>query len=177
MHDRCGTTFLVFVLTISIICFAVFEALAGVPLKMAIPNKTVYNVVRILCKLAILPVVAGISYELLKVLSKTQSKWVYPLKAPGLLLQRLTTKEPTDDMLEVAITAFKTVMEMDKDESIKEQTFIVPKKCCEVTGEVKKELASIGITEDAEAEWIVSLALGIKRDEVYSDKQGLPMWY
>ena len=98
VHDRCGTTFIVFVLVISIIVFACFESLVGGELKGAL---------RVLCKLLLLPVVAGLSYELLKALAKTKSPLVLPLKAPGLLLQRITTKEPEDDMIEVAIAALK----------------------------------------------------------------------
>ncbi len=195
VHDRCGTTFLVFVMLISILSFALFESLAGEALLLALGKGPLYNLVRILCKLAILPIVAGLSYELLKALAKTECFIFYPLKVPGLLLQRITTKEPNDEMLEVAICAFKTVMEMDADETIEEKTFVVPKKCKEVTESIKKKLKDSGITESAEAEWIVSLTLKIKRDEVYSDKlvspknidkiealakermTGRPLWY
>ncbi len=187
VHDRCGTTFLVFVMVLSIIVFAVFESLVG----GGISNKFL----RIICKIALLPIVAGLSYELLKGLAKTSCFIFYPLKAPGLLLQRLTTKEPTDDMLEVAIKAFNTVMEMDEDQSIGEVSFIVPKKTCEVLADVKKELKANGIEEEAEAEWIVSLTLNIKRDQLSSEKlvssknieiinkivaeriTGRPLWY
>ncbi len=127
VHNRCGTTFLVFVMVISIIVFAVFEALAGAPLRSALGDGAVYKLVRILCKLAFLPIVAGLSYELLKALAKTDCWVVYPLKVPGLLLQRITTREPSDDMLEVAITAFNTVMKMDADPTVPEQDFGVSK--------------------------------------------------
>jgi len=195
VHDRCGTTFLVFVMLISILSFAVFEALAGEPLLNALGKGPLFNVVRILCKLAILPIVAGLSYELLKGLSKTDCFIFYPLKVPGLLLQRITTKEPTEEMLEVAILAFKTVIEMDNDSTIEEKKFVVPEKRSEVTKKVIERLEQNGITEQAEAEWIVSLTLNIKRDEVYADKlvspkdidkinmltderiSGKPLWY
>lgn len=157
VHDRCGTTFMVFVMLISILVFALVESLIG---------QSVEKFYRVLLKLALLPVVAGLSYELLKLLSKTKSILVFPLKIPGLLLQRVTTREPTDDMLEVAITAFKTVMEMDADQSIPTRKFVVPKKRSEILSEVKEKLAENGITESAEAEWIVSLTLKVKRDEL-----------
>ncbi len=169
VHDRCGTTFMVFVLTISILVFAVFEALAGQPLKVALGEGTVYNLVRVLCKLAFLPVVAGLSYELLKALAKTKSVLVKPIKIPGLLLQKITTREPDDGMLEVAITAFKTVMEMDENPEIPEKKFNIPKTRNQVIAEIKAELKANGVEEDAEAEWIVALTLNIKRDEVYTD--------
>ena len=163
VHDRCGTTFMVFVIVISILVFA------GVEAVFVHYGIAVEKIFRVLLKIAILPLVAGLSYELLKGLAKVKSKIFLPLKAPGLLLQRLTTKEPTDDMLEVAITAFKKVLEMDADSSVPEQQFIIPLKAKDLTEKVYKTLSENGITEKAEAEWIVSLTAGIKRDEVYSD--------
>ena len=154
VHDRCGTTFMVFVMLISILTFAVVESLVGGKIE---------NVFRILLKIALLPVVAGLSYELLKGLSKTQSPLVLPLKIPGLLLQRITTREPDDKMIEVAIASFNTVMEMDEDKTIKEKTFIVPEKRKDLVNRVKESLKENGIDEDAEAEWIVSIALDVKR--------------
>ncbi len=165
VHDRCGTTFMVFVLTISILVFACLEALIGVKIHKAL---------RILLKLACLPIVAGISYELLKGLSKTQSAWVKPLKVPGLLLQKITTREPDDKMLEVAITAFNTVMEMDDNPEIPEKQFEIPKTRKEILEEIKKRLLENSVEEEAEAEWIVALTLNIKRDEVQTDDLVLP---
>lgn len=186
VHNRCGTTFMVFVMLISILVFACFESLVG---------KEIENVYRVALKVCLLPVVAGLSYELLKGLAKTDCFIFFPLKVPGLLLQRVTTREPTDDMLEVAITAFKKVMEMDADSTIPEIEFIVPKKRDELLQDVKKTLADKGIDEPAESEWIVSLILGVKRDELNSktlvkacdverinkvvEKRitGMPLWY
>ncbi len=176
VHDRCGTTFIVFVLLISIIMFAVFESLAGAPLAIAIGSGRLYNLVRILCKLAMLPLIAGLSYELLKALAKTSSPIVLPLKVPGMLLQRLTTKEPDDKMIEVAITAFNKVIEMDNDPSIPEVSFELPKKRSELLKEVSEKLKQNGIEEQAEAEWILALKLGIKRDEVNSDNLVTPKY-
>ncbi|MBE5737337.1 MAG: peptide chain release factor N(5)-glutamine methyltransferase [Clostridiales bacterium] len=185
IHDRCGTTFMVFVMLISIILFAVVESLIG----------DVEQLYRVLLKIALLPVVAGLSYELLKLLAKTKSPLVFPLKIPGMLLQKITTKNPTDDMLEVAIVAFNTVYEMDRDPTIKEKQFIVSKKRCDLLKEVKQTLLEHGITENAESEWIISLTLGVKRDELdcetmvspkYIEKinsiveqriTGRPLWY
>lgn len=160
VHDRCGTTFMVFVLLISILVFALVESLIG---------SEVEKLFRILLKIALLPIVAGLSYELLKGLSKTDCLIFYPLKLPGLLLQRITTREPDDKMLEVAIKAFNTVMLMDADPSIPEQEFVVPKKCLDLLLEVKSKLSENGIIEDAESEWILSLTLGVKRDELTSE--------
>ncbi len=157
VHDRCGTTFMVFVMLISIIVFACVEALIGV---------SVERVWRILLKIALLPIVAGLSYELLKGLAKTKSRIFFPLKLPGLLLQKITTREPDDGMIEVAVKAFETVIAMDEDETIPETEFIVPMRVCDLTVKISEKLNSCGIDESAEAEWIVSIALGIKRDEV-----------
>ena len=186
IHDRCGTTFMVFVMLISILLFAVVESLIG---------QNVEKIFRILLKLALLPIVAGISYELLKVLAKTKSPFVLPLKLPGMFLQTLTTRKPTDDMLEVAITSFKLVYDMDNDSSIEEREFIFPKKRKDVFLNVNETLRKNGIFEQAEAEWIVSIVLNIKRDEVQSDElvsvhnidkinrivseriTGRPLWY
>ncbi len=186
VHDRCGTTFIVFVLFISIIVMACAESLLG---------QSVQGVLRVLLKLALLPVVAGLSYELLKLLSKTKSWIVFPLKAPGFLLQLLTTREPDNEMLEVAITSFSAVYEMDNDDSVPERKFELPVKRCDLLQQIKAKLKEHGIDEDAEAEWIVSLTLGIKRDEVNTENlvsvknvekinklvderiTGRPLWY
>lgn len=165
VHDRCGTTFIVFVLIISIIAFACFEALVG---------QSVNGILRVGCKIMLLPVVAGFSYELLKGLSKTDNKIFLPLKVPGLLLQKITTREPDDDMLEVAITAFNKVLEMDENPSIKEQQFVVPEKRKVLLDRIKATLKQNGIEEDAEAEWIVSLTLKIKRDQLNCDELVFP---
>ena len=186
VHDRCGTTFIVFVLVISILIFACFESLIG---------QSIDGALRVLCKFLLLPVVAGLSYELLKLLAKTKSPLVMPLKAPGLCLQLITTKEPDDKMLEVALTAFNAVLEMDNDKTIPEQKFVTAEKRKDLTERIAKELCDVGITEKSESEWIVSIALSIKREDVYSDnivtpkyvekaqailekrKTGRPLWY
>ncbi len=166
VHNRCGTTFMVFVMVISILVFACFEAIVG---------KEIEKIYRVLMKIALLPIVAGLSYELLKALAKTNCFLLYPLKIPGLLLQRITTREPDDEMIEVAITAFKTVMEMDADKNIPEVEFVIPKKREEILKEIKNKLASHGIYEDAEAEWIMSLILGVKRDELNTKNEVAPI--
>ncbi len=186
VHDRCGTTFIVFVLVISIIVYACFEALIGT---------SVEGVLRVLCKIVLLPIVAGLSYELLRALAKTENPVFLPLKAPGLLLQRITTREPDDKMIEVAITAFNAVLEMDGDESIPARKFVTAEKRVDLLKEVSETLKAHGIDEAAEAEWIVSLTLGIKRDQLKEDKnvspamvekikaltearcKGRPLWY
>ena len=96
LHPRCGTSFLFIVLIVSIVLFSI------------IPNLDFYY--RIAYRIALIPVIAGVSYELLRLSGKYRdSPIVKVLVAPGLLFQRLTTKEPTDDMLEVSVKAVKDV--------------------------------------------------------------------
>ena len=97
LHPRCGTAFLMTVFVIAILVFS----LAG--------NPTLW--LKILSRVLLLPVVAGISYEALRFSGRHFDRWwVRLLAQPGLGLQRITTAEPTDDMLEVAIAAAKRVL-------------------------------------------------------------------
>jgi uncharacterized protein YqhQ len=96
LHPRCGTSFLFIVLIISIVLFTIIPAL--------IPNLGFGG--NLAVRLLLIPVIAGISYELLRISGKYQnSPIIKVLVAPGLAFQYLTTKEPTDDMLEVSIKA------------------------------------------------------------------------
>ncbi len=96
LHPRCGTSFLVFVLIISLLLFSF----------LGWPNL----VVRILSRLLLIPVIAGISYELLKWAGRSDGMIVRVLSYPGLMLQKLTTAEPTLEQLEVAILSLKAVL-------------------------------------------------------------------
>ncbi len=189
VHPRCGTTFMVFVMLISIVLFAVFESV------LATNSIVLSKFLRVLCKIMLVPFVAGISYELLKGLAKTNSPIFLSLKLPGFLLQKITTKEPDDEMLEVAITAFKGVLEMDSDKEAKEQGFFSPMPRNELLKKVKTILNDNGITESSEAEWLLALCLNVKRGEVFSNDEvsvsdvkkinlvlrerisGRPLWY
>lgn len=96
-HPRCGTSFILVVMIVSILVFS----LLGRP----------DFVHRVLYKLLLLPVVAGISYEVIRFTGKHQDwTWVQFLSWPGLLLQKITTRQPTDDQIEVAIAAMKKVI-------------------------------------------------------------------
>lgn len=101
LHPRCGTSFLLFVMVISIILFSFIGWESPVE--------------RIITKLILLPLVAGISYEIIKFAGKSKSKIVCILSYPGMMLQKLTTNEPDDSQLEVAIAALKSILEKDKD--------------------------------------------------------------
>ena len=96
LHPRCGTSFLMFVMIISVILFSLF----GWP-----------NIwVRLLSRILLIPVVAGLSYELLKWAGRSDNAVVKVLSMPGLLLQKLTTREPSKEELEIAIASMKAVM-------------------------------------------------------------------
>ncbi|WP_242859297.1 DUF1385 domain-containing protein [Caloramator mitchellensis] len=96
LHPRCGTNFLLIVMIISIFIFSFFGW----------PN----FLIRILSRIILIPIVAGISYELIKWLGKSESKLSKILAYPGLMLQNLTTREPDDSQIEVAIEAIKRIL-------------------------------------------------------------------
>ena len=156
MHDRCGTTFLFIVMFISIILFSLIGWLIGGRIHTGVEALDFLLV--FLIKLAFLPIVAAVSYEALRLLSKIQSPVVLPLKAPGYLLQKLTTREPTDEMIECAVLAFRKVLDMDADPESPEKTFVTETKLSKLQAMMKKHFAEKNIDE-ADAEWILSLTL------------------
>jgi len=98
LHPRCGTSFLLLVFVISIVLFTVVGYQGNV------------YVWRLLSRLALLPVVAGVSYELLKLLAHSRGILARALRWPGIQLQRLTTKAPDDGMVEVAIVSMNVAL-------------------------------------------------------------------
>ena len=102
LHPRCGTSFMFFVLMISIIIFT-FISWDSV-------------VMRLLTKLLLFPVVAGLSFEMIKIAGKSTHPIVKALSYPGLMMQKITTNEPDDRQLEVAIIAFKCVLDESESE-------------------------------------------------------------
>ncbi len=174
IHDRCGTTFLFLVMAVSIVVFSVVNWVCDEYLDIFVYGKVVNFLIQFAVKILFLPFVAGLSYEVLKLLAKSQSKILLPIKAPGFALQKLTTREPTEDMLEVAIAAFNKVREMDADASVQESSFVVSKSVKKYTEELKTLFASEGIDE-SDAEWLVSVKSGVPRSELAeSDKMLLP---
>lgn len=96
VHPRCGTSFMMFVMIISLILFS----LLGWP-----------NIwVRLISRILLIPLVAGLSYELLKWAGRSDNSVVKVLSMPGLYLQKLTTREPSSEQLEIAITSMKAVL-------------------------------------------------------------------
>lgn len=102
-HPRCGTSFIIITLLVSIIVYSI------VPINPAewweIENTALAALLRVLIKLPLLPVVVGISYELIKLAGRYTNIFTKIISAPGLWMQRLTTREPDDSQIEVAIAA------------------------------------------------------------------------
>ena len=101
LHPRCGTSFLIFVMIITLLVFP----LLGWP--------SIWE--RILSRIIMIPVIAGLSYEVLKWAGASNSLIVKILSIPGIYLQKITTKEPDESMLEVAIVAMKAVLPEEDD--------------------------------------------------------------
>lgn len=111
-HPRCGTSFIFVVLIFSIIFYTIiakiFPAIAAV------------RILWLILKLVFLPVIMGICYEFIRYAGRHDNLFVKIVSAPGLWMQRLTTKEPTDDILEVGIAAIKAVItDNPEDDEIK----------------------------------------------------------
>ncbi len=106
-HPRCGTSFLLIVVIFAIVLFAIADTVV----EMQIGHKPTL-VQRFITHFSLLPLLGGISYELLKLSGKKRdNRYVRWLSAPGLWLQRITTQEPDDTQLEVAIVALKSALE------------------------------------------------------------------
>ncbi|MEG2625762.1 MAG: DUF1385 domain-containing protein [Christensenella sp.] len=105
LHPRCGTSFLLIVMIVSILIFT----LLGWSENWAI---------RIGLRLLMLPIVAGVSYEVLKLVAKYDNKFTMALRKPGMMLQYLTTREPDDGMIEVALISFLAAEGKTSDEEL-----------------------------------------------------------
>ncbi len=97
LHKRCGTSFMFFVLFVSIVLFFFIQV-----------ENPLYKV---LLRIALMPVVAGISYEIIRLAGRSNNFFVRILSAPGMMIQRMTTKEPEEDMIEVGIAAVEAVFD------------------------------------------------------------------
>ena len=171
-HSRCGTTFLFFVIAVSIMVFVLINFMLEkcgllVSTETINANATVVKIVNALIrlgfKLLFLPVVAAVSYELLKLLAKSDCLFVRILRAPGMLLQKLTTREPDDDMLEVAIVAFKTVLEMEQNDNVPEQQFKISVPYGVARSRFEKLAPS---ADESDIDWLFVEIAGCKRSEV-----------
>lgn len=166
-HSRCGTMFLFIVVAVSILVFVLINYMITA-CNLVVPSsvggyKVLNTLIKLGFKLLFLPVVAGVSYELLKLLAKSDCLFVRILRAPGMLLQKLTTKEPTDDMLEVSITAFKTVMEMDANPNLEEKKFDIRVPYGIARDRVKNIAKG---ADEADIDWLLVEVTGVKRSEL-----------
>jgi uncharacterized protein YqhQ len=100
LHRRCGTSFIFFVLLVSIILF--FFIRVGNPVE------------KVALRILLLPVIAGISYEIIRLAGRNDNPFIRIISAPGMWLQRMTTKEPDEQMAEVAIAAVEAVFDWKK---------------------------------------------------------------
>lgn len=113
LHPRCGTSFLILMILVSMVVSTIVQ--------MIFP--TVYDIawLWIVAKLLMLPIICGLGYEVLKLCGKYDNAITKIISAPGMWLQRITTKEPDDDMIEIAIAALKACDEIE-DEIVEENT-------------------------------------------------------
>ncbi len=102
IHKRCGTSFLFFVMFVSIVCFIAISA---------IMPKDVNVFVKVIVRLLLVPAIAGISYEILRAAGKYENAFLNIISKPGMWMQKFTTKEPDDSMIEVGIKAVEAVFD------------------------------------------------------------------
>ena len=158
VHDRCGTTFMFIVMAFSILFFSVFpvELLAG-------GGVFVNFILRVLSRIVMIPLVAGISYELLKLFAKYDNPFTRICKQPGLWLQKLTTRQPDDSMVEVAIVAFKETLSLETDKEYPIKSFDVDLPVKDAVEKYAEKLDN-----KTEAELIVMHVIGAKtKTELY----------
>lgn len=192
LHARCGTSFLFIVIAVNILIISLVNWALGVA---SIQNGVLQFLAKLGIEIVLLPVIAGVSYEILKFVAKFDNKFVLIFKAPGFFIQKVfTTREPDEQMAEVAIAAFEKVLEMDADPEMPETEFITGGILSQKLADTKKKFAECGIDE-SDAEWIYSIVLGIKRSELSAERvvtpaeskqiaaivkerlSGRPLWY
>ncbi len=165
-HSRCGTTFLFFVVSVSIIVFVLINYMLDA-CNLLVGNKVLDALIKLGFKILFVPVVAGVSYELLKLLAKSDCLLVRIIRAPGMLLQKLTTKEPDEDMLEVSLTAFKKVLEMEERDDVQETKFDIRVPYGVARGKIK-DIAKDA--DESDIDWLLVEVTGVKRSELESLK-------
>lgn len=111
-HPRCGTSFLILMVLVSI-----FVSFFIDPVSIAITGNTLPTIFRVLVKLLLVPVIVGLGYELIKFAGRHDNFLTRLISLPGVWLQHITVFEPTDDMIECAITAVKRVIPDDHSDN------------------------------------------------------------
>ena len=119
-HPRCGTSFIFVTIILSILISSV--------VSIAFPGLTANRLIWMITKILMLPAIMGVGFEFIQLAGKYPNKFTRLLSAPGLLMQRITTVEPTDDIIEVAIEAMKACL-----------TGEVPEKTAQADEEVSEE--------------------------------------
>lgn len=163
-HDRCGTTFMFIVMIFSMLFFTV------VPVSMIhVGNGFLTFLIQLVVRLALIPVVAGISYELLKLFARYDNWFTRLGKAPGLWMQKLTTSQPDDSMVEVAVAAFNEVLALDADPEMATKTFTTFTTVEKGVAVLEKKL---GEDKKHEAETILMFVTGAKnKTELYDGRR------
>ena len=112
LHPRCGTSFLLVVMVLSILVFSVASSvlLATVPGLASMAGTFLYRLIMILFKLLMLPLVVAIAYEINRLVGRYDNWFTHLLTAPGMWFQNFTTNEPDDSMIEVGIAAVEAVL-------------------------------------------------------------------
>ncbi len=161
-HDRCGTSFLVFVVVLSVILMMVLDIVCTAVGFTAFQEKWW---LRALLKVGLLPVTAGFSYEMLMLLARSNFILFRPLKWFGKQFQKLTTKEPDDGMCEVAIAAFNQVLAMDADATIEETHFPKPISLEEFTTIVENSFMAKNMGHN-DTNWLLSAILNVDKEQL-----------
>jgi HemK-related putative methylase len=156
LHTRCSTTFMFFVLFISIIVFSLFGWYENPFLRLGL-------------RLLLLPLIAGVSFEVFKLLALSDSKLLLPFKLPGFLLQKISTRQPDDSMAEVALAAFNKVLLMEENPDVPECDFILPKQFKYVLADIKKLYTDGGVELCADLDWITRDIFDLKLSEIEDD--------
>ena len=112
LHPRCGTSFLLVVVVLSLLLFSVASTvlLAWLPVLAAMQGTVAYKLIMVCFKLLLLPIVVSIAYEINRLVGKYDNWFTKLLVAPGLWMQRITTNEPDAEMIEVGIAAVEAVL-------------------------------------------------------------------
>lgn len=110
LHPRCGTNYLFLVMAVSILVLTCIDAIFQYGFKIQIDNSLLAFLFRFGVRIIFLPLIAGLSYEVLQAAAKHDNWLTRIIRAPGMGLQLITTKEPTEDMIEVAMAAFHIAM-------------------------------------------------------------------
>ncbi|MBQ8165271.1 MAG: DUF1385 domain-containing protein [Clostridia bacterium] len=144
-HPRCGTAFLFVVMIISILLFAIVPSFSteATGYSIVVSNGILAYILNILLRLVLLPVVAGIAYEFNRYAGAHDNKLTKILRAPGMAMQRFTTVEPEDDMIELAIIALTEALNIENE---------VPDYSAKETEATDAEEKIIGAADENEAE-------------------------